>query len=227
MKCPKCQNDQYCKDGIVKNKQRYKCKGCHFRYTVERKSNASPPAIKKLALEMYLEGMGFRSIGRVLKVSFVSVYNWIKAFGEQVELVKSSKEVTVVELDEMHTYIGSKKKQCWVWIAVDRHRHRYIAFECGSRGTETGLKLWEQISGLDVGYYCSDYWKSYSEFLPKSKHVQTKAETYTVEGYNSRIRHYLARFRRKGKCYSKAKHMIEKSLNLLMMKLNNELSILC
>ena len=109
MKCPKCQNDQYCKDGIVKNKQRYKCKGCHFRYTVERKSNASPPAIKKLALEMYLEGMGFRSIGRVLKVSFVSVYNWIKAFGEQVELVKSSKEVTVVELDEMHTYIGSKK----------------------------------------------------------------------------------------------------------------------
>ena len=89
------------------------------------------------------------------------------------------------------------------------------------------MKLWEQISGLDVGYYCSDYWKSYSEFLPKSKHVQTKAETYTVEGYNSRIRHYLARFRRKGKCYSKAKHMIEKSLNLLMMKLNNELSILC
>lgn len=55
--------------------------------------------------------------------------------------------------------------------------------------------------------------------------MQSKAETYTVEGYNSRIRHYLARFKRKGKCYSKAVHMIEKSITLLMLKLNNELSI--
>ena len=54
---------------------------------------------------------------------------------------------------------------------------------------------------------------------------QTKAETYTVEGYNCRIRHYLARFRRKGLCYSKSESMIVNSLNLLFLKLNNQLSI--
>ena len=79
---------------------------------------------------------------------------------------------------------------------------------------------------MNVRYYASDYWKSYEEFIPAEKHLQTKAETYTVEGYNSRIRHYLARFKRKGKCYSKAVFMIDISLNLLMMKLNNEISIL-
>ncbi|OAV63724.1 IS1 transposase [Bacteroidales bacterium Barb6] len=79
---------------------------------------------------------------------------------------------------------------------------------------------------MDVSFYCSDYWKSYKEFIPAEKHLQTKAETFTVEGYNSRIRHYLARFKRKGKCYSKAEHMIEKSLKLLFLKLNNELTIL-
>jgi len=79
---------------------------------------------------------------------------------------------------------------------------------------------------MNVRYYASDYWKSYEEFIPAEKHLQTKAETYTVEGYNSRIRHYLARFKRKGKCYSKAVFMIEISLNLLMMKLNDEISIL-
>ena len=75
--------------------------------------------------------------------------------------------------------------------------------------------------------YCftSDYWKSYEEFIPREKHLQTKAETYTVEGYNSRIRHYLARFKRKTKCYSKADYMIIISLNLLMLKLNDELTI--
>ncbi|MDR2765661.1 MAG: IS1 family transposase, partial [Tannerella sp.] len=35
-----------------------------------------------------------------------------------------------------------------------------------------------------------------------------------------------ARLKRKGLCYSKAAHMIEKSLTLLFLKLNNELSIL-
>ena len=78
---------------------------------------------------------------------------------------------------------------------------------------------------MNVHYYASDYWKSYEEFIPAEKHLQTKAETFTVEGYNSRIRHYLARFRRKGKCYSKATFMIEISLNLLMLKVNNEISI--
>jgi len=58
------------------------------------------------------------------------------------------------------------------------------------------------------------------------KHVQSKAETYTVEGYNSRIRHYLARFKRQTKSYSKAEYMIVIPLNLLFMKLNQQLSIL-
>ena len=58
---------------------------------------------------MYLEGLGFRSIGRFLNVSHVAVFNWIKGFGEKLEELRSSKEIEVVEIDEMHTYIGSKK----------------------------------------------------------------------------------------------------------------------
>jgi transcriptional regulator with XRE-family HTH domain len=34
----------------------------------------------------------------------------------------------------------------------------------------------------------------------QEKHIQTKAETFTVEGYNSLFRHFLARMRRKTKC---------------------------
>jgi insertion element IS1 protein InsB len=86
--------------------------------------------------------------------------------------------------------------------------------------------LWDKIKELIVRYFTSDYWKSYEEFIPPDKHLQTKAETFTVEGYNSRIRHYLARFHGKTKCYSKAEYMIVSPLNLLMMKLNNEISIL-
>ena len=79
---------------------------------------------------------------------------------------------------------------------------------------------------FNMNYIASDHWKSYLEFVPSKKHLQTKKETFTVEGYNSRIRHYLARFKRKGKCYSKSDYMIDVSLNLLIMKLNYELDIL-
>jgi len=95
------------KDGIVNEKQRYKCKSCGYRHTVKHLGKS--PDIKRQALQLYLEGLGFRSIGRFLNCSHVAVYNWIRAHGESIEPLRSDKDIDVVELDEMHTYIGSKK----------------------------------------------------------------------------------------------------------------------
>ncbi|KAA6334374.1 hypothetical protein EZS27_017295 [termite gut metagenome] len=74
-------------------------------------------------------------------------------------------------------------------------------------------------------YIASDYWKPYESIIPKEKHLQTKAETFTVEGYNSLFRHFLARMRRKTKCYSKNVEMLKLSILLLMHHRNGTLSI--
>ena len=97
-----------------------------------------------------------------------------------------------------------------------------MSFVCGDHSTQTGLQLWDRLKDLSVGYFATDHWRSYEEFIPPEQHRQTKAETFTVEGYNSRIRHYLARFKRKTKCYSKSDEMIEISLKLLMKRLNKK-----
>lgn len=76
------------------------------------------------------------------------------------------------------------------------------------------------------GIACTDYWKPYQEFIPKEQHVQSKSETYTVEGYNSLFRHFLARLRRKTKCYTKAKYMLIHLVKLLMFKWNYDIAIL-
>ena len=110
MNCPKCSCEKSVKSGIIKGRQRYKCKECGCNYTVEFKSTAKPKSMKKQALHLYLEGLGFRSIGRFLGVSNVSVLNWIRSFGEEVqELASQSQEIEMVEMDEMHSYIGTKK----------------------------------------------------------------------------------------------------------------------
>jgi transposase len=58
---------------------------------------------------MYLEGLGFRSIGRILRISYGTVYVWIKEWGSKVSLPRSESSAKIVELDEMHTYVGQKK----------------------------------------------------------------------------------------------------------------------
>lgn len=109
LNCASCKSERKTKDGIVRGRQRYKCKDCGFRYTIEDRSVAKN-LLKRSALELYLEGLGFRSIGRILKVSHVSVYNWIRSFGEKIEQIRASSEAPkVVEIDELHTYIGTKK----------------------------------------------------------------------------------------------------------------------
>jgi insertion element IS1 protein InsB len=77
-----------------------------------------------------------------------------------------------------------------------------------------------------MGHIASDYWKPYEHIIPKEKHIQTKAETFTVEGYNSLFRHFLARMRRRSNCYAKSVEMLKLSFLLLMHHRNGTLSIL-
>ena len=108
LNCPRCASADKVKSGTNKGRQRYKCKSCQYFFTVAHKSDTATPAQRRLALNLYLEGLGFRSIGQILGFSHVAIYQWVKAFGEQVEQIKRS-AVQIVELDELHSYVGHKK----------------------------------------------------------------------------------------------------------------------
>ena len=79
------------------------------------------------------------------------------------------------------------------------------------------------MKGKSIGQIMTDFWEAYVGVIPKGKHIQSKAETFTVEGYNSLFRHFLARMRRKSKCYTKSLKMLEYSILLLMLKRNGQL----
>jgi insertion element IS1 protein InsB len=90
----------------------------------------------------------------------------------------------------------------------------------------TGEQLWDTIESPLMAQVMTDYWEPYEHFVSSEKHVQSKAETFTVEGYNSVFRHFLARLRRKTKCYSKSEAMLGYSVQLLMAKWTGELEYL-
>lgn len=127
LNCTSCKSELRTKDGIIKGRQRYKCKSCNFRYTIEDRSEAKN-LLKRSALNLYLEGLGFRSIGRILKVSHVAVYNWVRSFGKKVDELRSSKAPEIVEIDELHSYIGSKKTTAgYGLLLIDLGRNSLIS----------------------------------------------------------------------------------------------------
>ncbi|EKB61448.1 hypothetical protein HMPREF9700_00943 [Bergeyella zoohelcum CCUG 30536] len=109
MKCTRCESLNKIKAGFVGGRQRYKCKDCGYFFSVEKKSDVKTPEQKRLALQMYLEGLGFRAIGRILNISYGTVYQWVKKWGESVEFPRNEEPIKIVELDEIHSYVQSKK----------------------------------------------------------------------------------------------------------------------
>jgi insertion element IS1 protein InsB len=88
------------------------------------------------------------------------------------------------------------------------------------------LKLWGRVEQLTVGSVMANHWKPYTEIVPAWQLLQTKAETYTVESFNALIRHYLARFRRRSKYYSKSEEMIKLTLKLFFCHWNKRKNII-
>ena len=114
-KCPECSSVFYVKNGFISEKQRYKCKNCKCNFTRSTVKGYSFE-IKVQALKMYKEGLGFRSIARLLEVSFQTVANWVRHFGKMIKDVINSQNISqkydVVEIDEMWHFLKTNIKNC-------------------------------------------------------------------------------------------------------------------
>lgn len=107
--CKRCGGEDYVKSGFVRGHQRYRCKGCGCNFT-ETPPRGKPAAMKALAILLY--GMGNMSqgmIARLLGVSEVSVYKWIKAGASALPEPTVSADVQIVQLDEMWHFVNGKK----------------------------------------------------------------------------------------------------------------------
>ena len=105
--CPKCGSNEYTRDGKIDDRQRYKCKSCGYRFTVNFRGFGTD--IKRQALMLYLHGLCYRSIGDLLQCSHVSVYNWIKPYGDSIDEIRSAAGVEIVALEEIYARISAQE----------------------------------------------------------------------------------------------------------------------
>lgn len=122
--CPRCQSTQISKNGFRGKKQNYRCRECRRQFIDNPQSHRGySDDVRESCLKMYLNGLGFRAIERVTGVHHTTVGLWVKqadAHLQEQSVSTEDKSIApfpeVGELDELHTFVGSKKQE----MALDR-----------------------------------------------------------------------------------------------------------
>jgi len=117
--CKNCGSSKLVKNG--KNKlgaQRYKCKECRGTFIAgdARLKHGLEKRLK--VINMYLEGVGIRSIERLEGVSNPLIIYWIRHFAELIRkeirrrsLPDKPRDIAIVEIDELFTYYKKRPNE--------------------------------------------------------------------------------------------------------------------
>jgi len=84
---------------------------CNRKYTPNPKPRGYPIEMHRQAIEMYVDGMNLRRIARHLGVNDQTIANWVRKYAEQLSKPPMPKEVQIAELDEVFSFIESKKTE--------------------------------------------------------------------------------------------------------------------
>jgi len=112
MKCPECKLAHINNNVSKKSKQNYILVDCGRQFIYCYQTHHSyAQEVKYECLKMYVNGMGFRAIERVKGVHHTTIINWVKQVGKLLPSAHDPETIPEVgELDELQTFVGSKKK---------------------------------------------------------------------------------------------------------------------
>jgi transposase-like protein len=225
--CPRCYSTTIVRIGFrnVKSgirRQRYSCKQCTYKFILGENGFSkvsSDPKIIVESLNLFMSGMSYRKIKRHIemnhgmKISHVSVYNWLSKYMEIIkEYVDSiAPEFVSAEVwgvDEMMLNVRKTEKMGkgfydWVWTVIDPQTRFIIASEVSKRREIADAKRIIQ-SGKDKtkakpNYVITDSLNSYQKAIRqeldarKTAHIRTKSlsdgfANRPIERYHNEIR---------------------------------------
>lgn len=120
----------------------------------------------------------------------------------------------ILECDELWSFVGSKRQQQWLWLALDRDTREIVGVAVGARNQATAQALWASLPPVyrQCAICYSDFWAAYTKVLPSKRHRavgKASGQTNHVERVNNTLRQRIGRLVRKTLAFSKklANHM--------------------
>lgn len=141
--CPKCDSKNFVKSGIIKERQRFKCKSCNYYFTVQKLGKRIEGEYVIKALQLYLEGISFREIERILNVSHVSVMNWVKTYNikRPKTIVNIQPEVQILKHKEVLALIDDESNIDDGGLLVTPMDSKYLVLTWKKRYGKKNTKL--------------------------------------------------------------------------------------
>ena len=132
MQCPHCAHPDYILFGKNRGAQRYHCQAC--RRTFQTLCRGKDLALKEQAQKLYLEGLGLRAIGRILRVHHKTPSRWlVQATGQLSVNQPKTEACSLIEVDELCSFVAKKIKM------LDLGRDGFYCWQ------SAWLCLWQQI----------------------------------------------------------------------------------
>ena len=126
------------------------------------------------------------------------------------------RKVEAAELDELWSFVGSKKQPRWVWGALDHQTGHGVAYVVGRREDQVLLALKALLAPLGIRRFYPDGWGAYHRHLDPHRHVVGKRRTQRLERKHLTLRTRIKRLVRKTICFSKSVRMHETVIGLFI-----------
>jgi len=114
----------------------------------------------------------------------------------------------ILECDELWSYVGKKRCQKWIWLALNRQTREIVGVALGQRTKSTARNLWTSLPPVyRQCVVCStDFWAAYAAIFPSKRHRavgKESGQTNHIERFNNTLRQRCSRLVRKTLSFSK------------------------
>ncbi len=134
----------------------------------------------------------------------------------------------VLELDELYWFIGKKPKtetreNTYVMTMVSRLPRQIVGYDAAfDKSPERIQKIVDHSPEAEC--YCTDGYFGYIDIVYPGRHIRNardKSDTFTVEGINADLRHYIPILRRRSRCFPRKPETLRAVLELFVQAYND------
>ena len=101
LRCKRCGGEDHVKNGLMRDKQRYRCQACGLNFT-HTPPRGKPLALKAAAVLLYVSGLSMNRTAQLLGVSTPTIQAWLELFAAAyAQKPEPEGRAVVIELDEI------------------------------------------------------------------------------------------------------------------------------
>lgn len=183
--CPCCQSLAFVRNGLNRHgDQNHRCRDCGRQFVLDPQNKIISEETKALIRSLLLERLSLNGICRVTGVSQTWLLNFIAAEYAQVprnlDVCVPPESTGLIlerlEADELWSFVGTKKHQVWIWLALDATTRQVVAIYAGGRSEKDARAFWAEVpepyrSGCAI---YTDEWDAYRGAIPEEAHFAVK-----------------------------------------------------